>query len=143
MKENALITLDGIITINDEEDVVSLTTVGSYYQKNGKHYIIYKESEATGFEGYTTSIKAWDNGVQMKRYTDISTPGSNLIIEKGAVNLCNYETIAGSLMLDINGIEISNELNDKGGFLSFSYSLSAGGALISENKVNITVKEIN
>jgi len=143
MKENALITLEGTITINDESDVISLTTVGAYYQKNGKNYIIYKESEATGFEGYTTSIKAWDNGVQMKRYADAANPGSNLIIEKGAVNLCNYETVAGSLMLDIGGIDIVNSLDEKGGSLSFSYSLSAGGALISENAVNITVKEIN
>ena len=68
---------------------------------------------------------------------------SNLVIEKGAINLCNYTTVAGPIMLDINGIEIINNLNEKGGELTFEYSLSAGGLLISDNKVNVKVKEIN
>jgi uncharacterized beta-barrel protein YwiB (DUF1934 family) len=68
---------------------------------------------------------------------------STLIIEKGAVNLCNYETVAGPIMLDINGIDIVNNLNDKGGSLCFEYSLNSSGMLISDNKVNVTVKEIN
>ena len=46
-------------------------------------------------------------------------------------------------MLDINGIDIANNLTDNGGNLTFEYSLNAGGMLISENKVNVIVKEIN
>ena len=141
MKENYLITIEGFMNMGDDTDSVSLTTVGSFYRKNGKYYIVYKETEATGFEGCTTSLKAWESGVSMTRYGGQAT--SNLIIEKGALNLCNYQTVAGPIMLDINGIDIINNLNDNGGSLSFEYSLSSSGMLISENKVNVTVKEIN
>ncbi len=34
---------------------MELTTFGSYYEKNGKYYIVYQESEATGFESDTTT----------------------------------------------------------------------------------------
>ena len=141
MKENHLITIDGYMTTDGDTDNVSLTTLGSYQMKNGKHYIVYKETEATGFAGCTTTLKAWDGGVSMTRFGNGTN--STLIIEKGAINLCNYQTVAGPIMLDINGIDIANNLTDNGGNLTFEYSLNAGGMLISENKVNVIVKEIN
>jgi uncharacterized beta-barrel protein YwiB (DUF1934 family) len=65
MKENYLITIEGNITMDGDTDSVSLTTLGSYQMKNGKYYIVYKETEATGFAGCTTTLKAWDDGVSM------------------------------------------------------------------------------
>lgn len=140
MKENYLITIDGRMEADGETDSVSLTTVGAFYQKGDKYYICYKESEATGYQGSTTTLKAWDGGVALKRFG--RQGNTNLIIEKGAINLCSYQTPAGPLMLDINGIDIDNRLSDKGGELTFSYSLNASGMLISENTVNVKVKEI-
>lgn len=140
MKENYLITIDGHMEADGETDSVSLTTVGAFYHKGGKYYICYKESEATGYQGSTTTLKAWDGGVALKRFG--RNGNTNLIIEKGAINLCSYQTPAGPLMLDINGIDIDNRLSDKGGELTFSYSLNASGMLISENTVNVKVKEI-
>ncbi|MBQ3587679.1 MAG: DUF1934 domain-containing protein [Oscillospiraceae bacterium] len=141
MRENYLITIDGFMSMGDDTDSVSLTTVGSYYEKNGKQYIVYKETEATGFAGCTTTLKVWEGGVSMTRFGNMAN--STLIIEKGAVNLCNYQTVAGPIMLDINGIDIVNNLHPKGGSLTFEYSLNSSGMLISDNKVNVTVKEIN
>ena len=141
MKENYLITIEGNITMDGDTDSVSLTTLGSYQMKNGKYYIVYKETEATGFAGCTTTLKAWDDGVSMTRFGDEGS--SNLLIEKGAINLCNYQTMAGPIMLDINGIDIINNLGEHGGQLTFEYSLNAGGMLVSDNKVNVIVKEIN
>ena len=141
MRENYLITIDGYMTIDGDTDSVSLTTLGSYQVKNGKHYIVYKETEATGFAGCTTTLKAWENGVSMTRFGGEGS--SNLLIEKGAINLCNYQTMAGPIMLDINGIDIVNNLGDHGGELIFEYSLNAGGMLVSDNKVKVKVKVIN
>ena len=140
MKENYLITIDGHMEADGETDSISLTTVGAFYQKGDKYYICYKESEATGYQGSTTTLKAWDGGVALKRFG--RQGNTNLIIEKGAINLCSYQTPAGPLMLDINGIDIDNRLSEKGGELTFSYSLNASGMLISENTVNVKVKEI-
>ena len=141
MKENYLITIEGNITMDGDTDSVSLTTLGSYQMRNGKYYIVYKETEATGFAGCTTTLKAWDDGVSMTRFGGEGS--SNLLIEKGAINLCNYQTMAGPIMLDINGIDIINNLGEHGGQLTFEYSLNAGGMLVSDNKVNVIVKEIN
>ncbi len=140
MKENVIINIESTIDTQGDIDTVSLTTAGSYYIKGGKPYIVYKESEATGFEGHTTTVKVWDSGVSMTRFSKQGS--STLIIEKDAINLCNYYTMAGPIMLDITGIDIDNQLDDHGGRLMLDYSLSMDGVLLSENKVNITVKEI-
>ncbi len=139
MKENALISIKSVITTGGEEDVVDLTTTGSFYEKNGKHYIIYKESEATGFNGYTTTMKAWEKGVSITRFGEMP---STLIIEKGSINLCNYPTQFGNIVLDINGIDIKNDLNKNGGNLEFEYSLNTNGMLVSENLISVSVKNI-
>lgn len=141
MKENYLITIDGNIISGDDTDNISLTTVGSFYQRGEKYYICYKESEATGFNGCTTTLKVWDRGVSMLRYGP--RINSNLVIERDAVNICNYETEAGVITLDINGIDIHHNFTQSGGNLTFEYSLNSGGMLISDNKVSVKVKEIN
>ena len=139
IKEDYIITVDSTYTGGGETDSMSLTTVGSYYVKNGKRYICYRESEATGFEGHTTTIKASDSGVSIKRF---GKTGSLMIIEKGAVNVCNYKTPMGEVLLDISGVEIENHLDEKGGTLNFKYELSLNGELLSENEIIVTVKEI-
>ncbi len=139
MKENALINIKSLITTDGEEETVDLITTGSFYEKNGKYYIVYKESEATGFEGYTTTMKAWKNGVSITRYGERP---STLVIEKGAANLCNYPTQFGNIVLDINGIGIDNKLNTHGGDLEFEYSLNTNGMLVSENYITVNIKEI-
>ncbi|MEG1862414.1 MAG: DUF1934 domain-containing protein [Oscillospiraceae bacterium] len=140
MNENYLITIVGSILTEDDTDTVSLTTVGSFYQKGEKYYICYKDSSATGFEGCTTTLKVWNSGVSMTRFGPVAN--SNLIIEQGSVNICNYETDVGVIALDINGIAIDSRLTPEGGDLTFEYSLNSGGMLISDNKVCVNVKEI-
>ena len=87
----------------------------------------------------TTTIKASDGGVSIKRF---GKTGSLMIIEKGAVNVCNYKTPMGEVLLDISGVEIENHLDEKGGMLTFKYELSLNGELLSENEIIVTVKEI-
>ncbi len=139
MKENALINIKSKITTGGEEDIVDLITTGSFFEKNGKYYIVYKESKATGFEGYTTTMKAWEDGVSITRFGE---KPSTLVIEEGSTNLCNYPTQFGSIILDINGIEVDNQLNNSGGDLEFEYSLNTNGMLVSENIITVNVKEI-
>ena len=46
-------------------------------------------------------------------------------------------------MLGIFANKISNSLNDDGGKLNFSYTLDINSGLISENEIEINIKEAN
>ena len=57
MEENYLITIKGTMEQDGHSDSVELMTHGSFLQRDGNFYIIYKETEATGYDGCTTTVK--------------------------------------------------------------------------------------
>ena len=142
MQEIFLITIKGTMEQRGDSDTVELMTRGSLVHKEGAYYIVYKETEATGYEGCTTTVKVADDArkVSMLRYGKVP---SQLIIEKGTRHLCHYETGYGAVSLGVAADIIEHELNEDGGKLKFSYTLDSGAEnFISRNLVDITVEAL-
>ena len=109
----------------EKEEFVELMTRGQFVQKGGSYYITYKETETTGYEGCTTTLKIAADGsrVAMLRFGKGGGAGTQLLIEKGKRNLCHYET---------------------GGTAKFGYLLDANSAeLVSRNRLEVTVTHVN
>lgn len=70
MQENALISIVTSQSISGVKDNVRLDTRGKFAIRDGKAYIIYKESEMTGYDDTTTTIKISDDCVTVKRNGD-------------------------------------------------------------------------
>lgn len=139
MEENYLITIKGTMEQDGHSDSVELMTHGSFLQRDGNFYIIYKETEATGYDGCTTTVKISEDArrVAMMRYGKAQ---SQLVIEKGTRHLCHYETGYGAVSLGVAADEIEHELNQEGGHVKFSYTLDSGSEdFISRNLVDIHV----
>ena len=142
MQENFLITIKGTMEQRGDSDTVELMTRGSLVHKEGAYYIVYKETEATGYEGCTTTVKVAEDArkVSMLRYGKVP---SQLIIEKGTRHLCHYETGYGAISLGVAADVIEHELTETGGKLKFSYTLDSGAEnFISRNLVDITVEAL-
>lgn len=137
---DALISIKGtVVSEGQEPDVIKLVTDGLYTTRNGKRYISYKESQMTGLEGVTTTLKVEGNNCVTLIRT--GTARSHLVIEKGTRQLCHYGTQYGDLMVGISGCHINSHLNDLGGNLKFNYTLDINSNKISFNEVSITIKE--
>ena len=137
MEENYLITIKGTMEQRGDTDTVELMTRGSLVHKDGAYYIVYKETETTGYEGCTTTVKVAEDArkVSMLRFGKQS---SQLIIEKGTRHLCHYETGYGSISLGVAADVIEQRLDENGGRLKFSYTLDSGAeSFISRNLVDI------
>lgn len=142
MEENYLITIKGTMQQGGESDTVELMTRGSLVHKDSAYYIIYKETEATGYDGCTTTVKVADDArrVTMTRFGPIP---SQLVVEKGTRHLCHYDTGYGAVSLGVAADEIEPKLSGHGGRLKFSYTLDSGNeAFISRNLVDITVRPL-
>ena len=142
MQENFLITIKGTMEQRGDSDTVELMTRGSLVHKEGAYYIVYKETEATGYEGCTTTVKVAEDArkVSMLRYGKVP---SQLIIEKGTRHLCHYETGYGAISLGVAADVIEHELTEEGSKLKFSYTLDSGAEnFISRNLVDITVEAL-
>ena len=96
----------------EKEEFVELMTRGQFVQKGGSYYITYKETETTGYEGCTTTLKIAADGsrVAMLRFGKGGGAGTQLLIEKGKRNLCHYETGYGSMTLGVTADEIEGAI---------------------------------
>lgn len=139
MEENYLITIKGTMEQNGERESVELMTRGKFVRRGSSYFIAYEETEATGYAGCTTTVKATADAreVVMTRFGKVP---SQLVIEKGVRHICHYETGFGSVSLGVAADVIELDLTDAGGRLQFSYTLDSGGEnFISRNLVDITV----
>ena len=139
MEENYLITIKGTMEQDGERESVELMTRGKFVRRGSSYFIAYEETEATGYAGCTTTVKATADAreVVMTRFGKVP---SQLVIEKGVRHVCHYETGFGSVSLGVAADVIELDLTDAGGRLQFSYTLDSGGEnFISRNLVDITV----
>lgn len=139
MEENYLITIKGTMEQDGERESVELMTRGKFVRRGSSYFIAYEETEATGYAGCTTTVKATSDAreVVMTRFGKVP---SQLVIEKGVRHICHYETGFGSVSLGVAADVIELDLTDAGGRLQFSYTLDSGGEnFISRNLVDITV----
>ena len=129
----------------EKEEFVELMTRGQFVQKGGSYYITYKETETTGYEGCTTTLKTCRR--RKPRGDAAFGKGAGryqLLIEKGKRNLCHYETGYGSMTLGVTADEIECGLTEKGGTAKFGYLLDANSAeLVSRNRLEVTVTHVN
>ena len=142
MDERFLITIKGTMEQRGDSDTVELMTRGDLIHKENAYYIVYKETETTGYAGCTTTVKVAEDArrVSMTRF---GKNHSQLIIEKGTRHLCHYETGYGSITLGVAADEIVQELGPEGGHARFSYVLDSGNEeLISRNLVQVTVTPV-
>lgn len=138
MKATRMIRVIGIQQNDDgEEGTIELTTEGTFYIKNGNYYIVYDESEISGMEGATTSLKIENqNRVSMKRF---GTSAANLTFEKGKQYETNYMTAYGDFTINIitNILDIEIDEQTGKGNIEIDYDLKILGGIKTSNKLKI------
>ena len=72
VEENYLITIKGTMEQNGENDTVELMTRGNFVQRGNSYYIVYAETEATGYAGCTTTVR-------VSAHQKLLTPNSSLL----------------------------------------------------------------
>ncbi len=140
MKEDFVITVRGKMERHGECDNIEMMTRGNFVRRGNSYYIVYKETEATGYAGCVTTVKVEaSNKVSMLRY---GPAPSQLIVEKGRRHVCIYETGYGSMNFGVAADEIDSHLSAEGGSVSFGYLIDVDGSSFSQNSVQITVKPV-
>ncbi|MBR5155113.1 MAG: DUF1934 domain-containing protein [Clostridia bacterium] len=138
MKENAMISLKTLQNIDGDEEVneIELQTQGKFAEKNGKFYIIYQESELTGFEDTTTTIKVSEDSVSMTRTGKYN---SKMVFRRGEKCLCSYATPYGVIPVGVNPTLLESKMDDQGGKVNIEYILDIDNRDYLKNRLNLTV----
>lgn len=140
MRKEVLVTVKGTQT-NDlgEKDTIELVTLGNYFLKNSSYYIMYNETELSGMEGTTTTLKAEPTRVTLNR---MGTSEMKQIFEEGVHNEGNYVTPFGSMYMRVLPRKVQVDLDDMGGSINLEYEIELAREKLGYNTLSITVREV-
>lgn len=138
MKEKCIIKVVGIQEdAEGTENKIELVTEGTCYKKNKNFYIVYEESEISGMEGSTTTLKIEDGSkISMRRFGNLDI---HLVFEKGKSYNSQYRTQYGDFDMEVFTKELDIMLCNKTqqGKIAIEYDLWVAGIADSANELNI------
>ena len=140
MKDILLKIVGMQITERGSEEQMEFITEGRFARKGDAMYLIFEESELSGVEGCTTSLKISGEKVRMKRYGEEGAIQTAIEFEKGRKFTGWYETPFGTVAIEVltNGIE--NKLDPDGaGTLGIDCSVSLKGLIESRNLLRFEI----
>ncbi|MGN0583924.1 MAG: DUF1934 domain-containing protein [Ruminococcus sp.] len=137
MKQHIQLNLRSVLEAEGERSETELLTDGTMEQSDGKFIVSYEDSDATGFEGATTTITAEDSSIVSIVRT--GTANSNLVIETGKKHYCLYSTPYGDITVGIFTHKIKNSLSEKGGSLYLKYTIDVNSAYMSDNEIYLDI----
>lgn len=139
MQEVTLTIKGNQTNVEGDKNNIEIITEGKFYKKNDIYYIVYDESEITGMEGSTTTLKIERKKISMKRFGNNK---SSLIFEKGIKHSSEYQTAYGNMPIDVVTTKADVEIDESGeGKINLAYRLDISGMVESSNKLFIDMKK--
>lgn len=138
MTKDVIVTISGLQFAQETEtEPVEIVTAGSYYKKNGKHYIIYDEV-MEGFEGSTKNIiKLTEDflDVTKKGVTNV-----HMVFEENKKNITYYNTPFGNLFIGIDAEKIQVEESEENINVNVAYALEANYEHLADCRIQMNIK---
>lgn len=120
-------------TIDDETDTIEEIAYGSYHEKNGKHYIIYKTESDD--DKISSMIKLDGDEVVIKRTGSVN---SVMTYKTGETKHFWYEIPYGKIEMEIETHRVTSDFTQTGGTIELVYTLNVQGEKYF-NDMKITV----
>lgn len=142
MTKDIILTISGLHATDGEKDEpVEVISPGQYFQKNGKHYVLFEEV-MEGLEGVIKStIKFTEDSVELFRSGAAAT---RMVFQKDREHQMIYQTPMGPLSMSVYTDQFLAEIGEEQVNLTIDYSLKTEGVVITESTVrmNICPKEL-
>lgn len=121
----------------EETQNMEFMTEGKYYFKNGSHYIVYNETELSGMEGCTITLKLSESCIKMKRYGDAQ---SELLFELSKRHKSDYVTPYGVFKLELLTHELEWKIDEQlKGKVYIKYEIAIEAVVESINILEIDI----
>lgn len=139
MSKDVIISVKGVQVDNDnDENTLELITEGKFYQKGNNYYISYKESEVTGMQGTTTTLKVGDGVVTLMRFGKVN---SQFVFQKGQKHISSYETENGNFTIGVYANQVDIDIDDKGGEIRVGYQVEIANQSTGRNEFYMHIRE--
>ena len=143
MTKDVLVSISGLHTdiitgmTDEENEAIEVVTPGSYYCRNGKHYVIYDEV----MEGMPGTIKnkikiTGTDGLEIMK-TGISN--AHMIFEKNKKNLTYYQTPYGQMLIGVNTKNMEVNVTDENIGVSVDYELDVNHEPLADCRIKMEI----
>lgn len=127
------------------EDEMEFVSDAKMYERGEARYLLYDESEFSGFPGCKTSLKLTKDSVRMRRIgAEAESNGFNMemTFEKGKRITSIYETPYGSINMEVMTTSITNNLSPDGfGKVTVGYDVSLQGLDEERNEIELEIMQ--
>ena len=138
MTQEVILTLQGLQFDQREEDAdkIEMVTVGDYYKKNGKHYVIYEEV-TEGFSQPTKNrLKFSESMLELSRNGLVNM---HMVFQENKKNLTNYDTPFGQILIGIDTKKIQIKEQKDNIVVDVDYSLDINYEFLSDCHIRIDI----
>lgn len=138
MTKQVLLTIAGLQYMGEEmNDPVEIVTAGDYYNRNGKHYILYDEV-VEGCTGHIqNTIKVGDECLEVMKK---GLSNVHMIFEKNKKNMSCYTTPFGSMTIGILASDIDVKESEKNIDIEVKYSLEVNYEHFADCSIQMNIK---
>ena len=137
MTKDVLITIRGVHTLDHEDNDVEMIIRGDYYQKNGKHYILYEEILEGAEERVKNVIKISPSSMDIIKK---GVTNSRMLFEKNKKNLSCYSSPVGNLVIGIQANHFYVEEQENSIKVNVDYSLDINYEHMSDCRICVDVQ---
>lgn len=143
MTKDVLVSISGLqMAVNDmesnDDEPIEILSAGTYYFKDGTHYIFFEEV-AEGLYGITkTQIRI--SGRESLEVTKKGISNMHMLFEKNKNNRCFYKTPYGQLNLGICTSDIVIEETEDNINIRADYALDVNYEPLSDCTIRINIK---
>mgnify|MGYP000491315095 CR=1 FL=1 len=113
-----------------DEENIDLQTAATLYERGGKYYIAYEESELTGLEGTKTTVKLDGKTVALIR---TGTFPSHMLFAEDERHVGLYQTPVAAKCYRHPHLAGAHTIGEDGGHLIIDYTVEVDNSLMGEH----------
>ena len=143
MTKDVLVSISGLHTdiitgmTDEENEAIEVVTPGSYYCRNGKHYVIYDEV-MEGMPG-TIKNKTKITGTDSLEIMKTGISNAHMIFEKNKKNLTYYQTPYGQMLIGVNTKNMEVNVTDENIGVSVDYELDVNHEPLADCRIKMEI----
>lgn len=137
MTKEVLVKISGLQSMEEDSDQVEVITIGDYFLKNGKHYVIYDET-VDGFEGnIRNTVKISENMMEIRKQ---GIAMAHMVFEKDKKTLTRYATPVGEMIIEVTTNEIEMKEEEHSLRVRVNYALDINYEHVSDCKIIMDIR---
>lgn len=136
MTKEVLVSISGM-QADIEDTPIELVTTGTYYLKNGKHYVLYEEQPEDNATVTKNVVRFYDGHFEITKKGGVN---SLMIFDCGQKTSMVYTTPMGPLQMDVVTKELVIEETEEEMRAYIKYALDINYEFVSECEVSFKIQ---